>query len=445
MTIDTMFIPESPALDHGDQSLPASAIARSSRLRLLISAFACRPDRGSEPGVGWNVAREAAGHCDVWVFTRTDNRESIEAELTARPNPNLNIVYVDPPRWVMPVACRQVYVHYTMWQWFALRLARRLHAEIGFDVSHHVTYGRYCSPTFLAFMPVPMVWGPVGGGESAPSPFVREFSFKGRMFERLRACSKWMGERDPFVRRAVRKSSVALVATRETRERLETMGASRIEFLPGQTAVNADEIARLGALPPPSDAGRGVRFFSAGRLLHWKGYHLGLRAFAAMKSSDTEFWIAGEGPEKGALDLLARRLGIESRVKFLGSLSRDRAMEVMGEIDVLVHPSLHDFSPTICLEAMAAGRPVVCLDLGGPAGQVTEETGYRIRATTPERSVAGLCEVMSRLSADADLRVRLGAAGRKRVREHYTWEIKGRIYADLYVRVTAGSVRRVRA
>ena len=55
------------------------------RLRVLISAYACEPSKGSEPGMGWNVAREMAEYHDIWVLTRANNRAPIEAEMAQRP------------------------------------------------------------------------------------------------------------------------------------------------------------------------------------------------------------------------------------------------------------------------------------------------------------------------------------------------------------------------
>jgi len=52
-------------------------------LKVLLSAYACRPDMGSEPGVGWNMARELVKHYKIWVITRAENRPFIEAELTS--------------------------------------------------------------------------------------------------------------------------------------------------------------------------------------------------------------------------------------------------------------------------------------------------------------------------------------------------------------------------
>jgi hypothetical protein len=66
---------------------------------VLLSAYACEPGKGSEPGIGWNLARHLAEHHEVWVLTRTNNRPAIEAELARNPVPGLHFVYHDLPPW----------------------------------------------------------------------------------------------------------------------------------------------------------------------------------------------------------------------------------------------------------------------------------------------------------------------------------------------------------
>jgi glycosyltransferase involved in cell wall biosynthesis len=81
---------------------------------------------------------------------------------------------------------------------------------------------------------------------------------------------------------------------------------------------------------------------------------------------------------------------------------------------------------------MAAGRPVVCLDLGGPAVQVTLETGFKVPASDPEQAVDGLATAITTLAKDAGIRSRMGSAGQQRVREHFSWEVKGQQLIQLY-------------
>jgi glycosyltransferase involved in cell wall biosynthesis len=123
---------------------------------------------------------------------------------------------------------------------------------------------------------------------------------------------------------------------------------------------------------------------------------------------------------------------VAGSVTFWGVIPRWQVLEKLAECDVLLHPSLHDSGGWVCLEAMAAGRPVVCLDLGGPALQVTEDTGIKVPATSPEQVVSDLAAAMMQLAEDPDLRIRLGVAARQRVQEHFNWDKKGLFMAKLY-------------
>jgi glycosyltransferase involved in cell wall biosynthesis len=401
-------------------------------MKILLSAYACEPGRGTEPGVGWNAAWEIAKYHEVWVLTRPDDgREAIEAELQRHPNPNLHFVYFTLP--IFGSLWRQgssiaFLIHYYFWQIQAFLVARRLHQEIGFDLAHHVTFVRHSSPSFLALLPIPLIWGPVGGGESAPAPFWQDFSFRNKVYEILRSGIRWVGERDPFARMTAQRSAIVRVTTEDTAIRVRQMGAKQVEVFP-EASLTTEEIDRLIQCDSNSTA---VRFISMGRLLHWKGFHLGLRAFAQAAIPDAEYWVLGEGPERQRLEDLAAALGIADRVKFLNRLPRDEALQKLGSCTALVHPSLHDSGGWVCLEAMMAARPVLCLDLGGPAVQVTAQTGFKVDAHDPESAAKGLAAAMVRLANDPELRLSMGRAGQVRVKEFYNWEVRGHQICQLY-------------
>lgn len=405
-------------------------------MKILMSAYSCEPNRGSEPGVGWNVVREVAKHHEVWVLTRPDESGAlIEAELSLNPVQNLHFVYFTLPiwgggwKWGSNGAMQ---LHYYLWQIQAYFVARRLHSEIGFDIVHHVTFVKYSSPSFLSLLPVPFIWGPVGGGESAPKAFWQDFSFRGKVYETLRNLARSVGEVDPFARLTARRSTLVRVTTEDTAERVRKMGATNVQVF-SESGLSDQEIKRLAQCPIPDNST--VRFISMARLLHWKGLHLGIRAFASANLPNAEYWILGEGPELERLQNLAQELGVAKSVKFWGKLHRNETLQKLGECVALIHPSLHDSGGWVCLEAMAAGRPVVCLDLGGPGVQVTDETGIKVPAHTPDRAVQGLACAIARLANDSHLRLRMGQAGQEWVSQSYSWEAKGHSLAMLYEKI----------
>ncbi len=404
------------------------------RLKILISAYACEPGKGSEPGVGWNIAKHMARYHDVWVLTRKSNAPAIEADLLNDPCSNLHFLFYDLPGWVRwwKKGARGVQLYYYLWQIGIYFIARRCNRELRFDVIHHATFVKYWAPSFLSLLPVPFVWGPVGGGESAPRQFWKDFHIKGNLYERMRNMARWLGEHDPFVRSTARHSSLALATTRETADRLSLLGLKRIKVV-GESSLSKVDLQQLPA-PAPSH-GSPFRFISISRLLHWKGIHLGLRAFAQANIPSSEFWIVGDGPDRQRLETLARDLSISDRVQLWGSLSRHETMGKLRQCHVLVHPSLHDSGGWVCLESMAMGRPVICLDLGGPGGQVTQETGFKIAPRSPAQAVSDIANAMKSLFLDRDLLARMGQAGQERIRQEYTWDRKAEELNTIYEEV----------
>lgn len=412
-------------------------------MKVLLSAYACEAGRGSEPGVGWNTAWELAKHHEVWVLTRPDDgRPAIEAALAETPNPNLHIVYFTLPIlggfWQWGSAA--FVLHYYLWQIQAYFVARKLHRQIGFDIAHHVTFVRYSTPSFIALLPIPFVWGTVGGGEAAPAPFWKDFSLRAKVYEVLRTLAHRVGELDPFARMTARRSAICQVTTEDTAIRVRKMGGQTVKVVP-EASLPTSDIEQLAQCPILHQDTSSIRFISMGRLLHWKGFYLGLRAFAAANLPDAEYWILGEGVEQANFQQLADDLGISHQVKFWGRLPRPETLKCLGECHVLIHPSLHDSGGWVCLEGMAAGRPILCLDLGGPGVQVTPETGIKIPAHTPEQAVTDMAQAMRKLAQDRDLRLSMGQAGRKLVQERYSWVAKGHQITQLYENVLGQSTR----
>ena len=133
-----------------------------------------------------------------------------------------------------------------------------------------------------------------------------------------------------------------------------------------------------------------------------------------------------------SLKKLARSLGVENRVKFWGRLPREQALDKLRQCHVLVHPSLHDSGGWVCPEGMAAGRPIICLDLGGPAARVPTSAGFKIPAHNPNQTTKDIATAMKQLAQDADFREQMGAAGKQAVRQSLSWSAKGQHLIELY-------------
>lgn len=423
----------------GDGLTAVAEHERGKRLKVLLSAYSCIPNFGSEPGVGWNNVKEISKLHDVWVLTMSEFRETIEAELEQNPMPNVHWSFVEIPKilltgWKKGERGRRI--HYMLWQIWAYRAAKRLHEQVQFDIAHHVTFVSYWTPDYVSLLNIPFVWGPVGGGDSTPLPYYPTLSWKSRITELIRDTFRFTSERlDPYVGKTARHAAIGLATTEATADKMRKLGAVDVRIM-SECALTSETISALQEQSVDYDK-RPFRVVSVGRLIGWKGYHLGIEAFARMHQQvpDSEYWIIGTGTELESLKSLTAKLGAESYIHFTGFLPREDVLQKMSAAHVLLHPSLHDTGSWVCLEAMAAGLPVVCLRLGGPATIVNDETGIRVSGAGPHQSIDEIASALARLGQDPTLCRQMGEAARRRVNEHFSWMHTGdtfdRIYSEL--------------
>jgi len=401
-----------------------------------MSAYACEPNKGSEPGIGWNWACRAARCHDVWVFTRANNRPSIEDELLKNEHPNLHFIYHDLPEWARfwKKGGHGVYLYYLLWQVTALPKARRIHDQIRFDVGHHVTFGAFRQPTFLATLNIPFVWGPISGGERAPFSFYRSFGPLGVIKQGLREAINRLTWWNPAVRSTAARARLILAATPASAAVLPRWARARAIIVP---AMGYD-----GTLPPSRprhESNDSIRVLFVGRLVYWKGVRLALEAIAPLVSEmpTITMTIVGDGPDRTNLETLATRFRIDQSVRFLGNLSRSDVLELYAQHDIFVFPSLQDSGGFAVLEAMAAGLPVVCLDVGGPALALSEATGICVPAHRPAQTIMDITVAIRRLAQDARLRADMGAASQLRVMEVFSWQLLDKRLNEWYHEATS--------
>lgn len=413
-------------------------------LRVLISAYACEPFKGSEPGVGWNWVLQIARFHEVWVITRQNNRASIERMSDEEPMPNAHFVYIDLPPWARfwKKGARGVHFYYYLWQLYAYFAARKLHKTVEFDVGHHVTFVSDWSPSFLCLLPFPFVWGPVGGSTNwAPLRFWSEFGLRGFVYEAIRTAAILAGRYlDPLVWLTRKKASWIITMSEAAVSGFPAWSRSKVLPL-GNVGFSLEELPknfRLLSEPSKNDEHRDPIFLSAGRLVHWKGYSVLLKACAEIRrrGGRLELWIAGNGPDEPRLRRLTTKLGIQDCVKFLGFLpDRNSVFDHLACCDVFVMPTFHDGPPVIFLEAMAMGKPVICLDLGGASELITPACGVKLQALSLRQVIDDLAQAIRTLGEDGDLRARLGAAGRRRAEMDFNWNKKGDVLTDLYEKI----------
>lgn len=165
--------------------------------------------------------------------------------------------------------------------------------------------------------------------------------------------------------------------------------------------------------------------FTPARLHTQKGHRYLLEA--ATLVPDACFVLAGDGPERSALEQQARELGIHERVRFLGQ--RQDVPQLLSLCDLFVLPSLYEGLPLSVLEAMAAGKPIVATRIGGTDEAIADgATGLLVAPGKPDE----LASAIRTLLADRPLAARLASAAFAHARQEFSADLMVRNVSAVY-------------
>jgi glycosyltransferase involved in cell wall biosynthesis len=363
-------------------------------MRVLLSAYACEPDKGSEPEVGWQRALHMLAYADeVWVLTRSNNRKVIEAN-PLNHAPGLHFIYYDLPGWVVKLKKMNWFLpfYFMLWQWGAYRLAALHNQNKPFDCVYHVTFASMQSGSFMGRLGIPFVIGPIAGGERAPLRLRCSMPIRGKARELLRDLGILFQRYSPVARPAFAAAERIYVTTEDSLFLVPSQWRSKtaVHLAIATSGCNEQKDARqLPAIP---------RFVFAGNLIYLKGLHLAIRALAETRETipGSTLTLIGSGEAEEWLRATADRLGITHAVEFVGRVPRSQLVNSFAGYTALVFPSLHDSGGMVVLEALSQGLPVVCLDLGGPGIIVNETCGIVVSTADADeaRTVAGIANAM---------------------------------------------------
>lgn len=397
-------------------------------MRVLLSAYACAPDRGSEPYVGWTWARSIARFAEVHVLTQGYCRPLIERALQREPLENVNFHYFDPPGWTAgwESGGRALRLHAYLWQLLVSPVARALHSRYAFDVVHHLTFAGLSYPPGVAVLDAPFLWGPVGGLRS-PDSLRAALRPAALLEERVHDVALAASRVNPLTRRAARTARTVLALPR-------TMLPPTVN---GRAMATGNIFIDTSVVRPPPERGMRngtLRIVSLMRMLYLKGGDLGLEALMELRRRgvSAEWTLVGDGPERARWECLARELGLAPHVRFTGWRSRAGALEELGRADVLLHPSFREGWSGAVLEAMSAAIPVVCLDWGGPGHIVGHGTGIAVPVNgTRAGIIDGIADALERLR-DPVLRADMGESARQRARAVFSIDGLDRTVERIY-------------
>lgn len=227
-----------------------------------------------------------------------------------------------------------------------------------------------------------------------------------------------------------RFAAVAVVSEAlQTTLRLAGFDAAKLRLIPNgidvtpfqQAAAHAEAIARSSSA---------LRVGLVGRLSPEKGVDVFLKAAALVlrEQAEVQFVIAGDGPEREALQALAAHLGIAQQVNFLG---RSETMpELLASLDLVVSASRFEGLPMTILESMASGRPIIATTVGEIP---TVLDGGRAGMLVPPEDNIALAQAMLALLRSPELRQTYSRQAALRVAAHFSADRMTAHYLEMYI------------
>ncbi|MBK8565407.1 MAG: glycosyltransferase family 4 protein [Saprospiraceae bacterium] len=403
--------------------------------KILITAYAVNPKKGSEDGIGWNIIRHLAHHSEVTAITRRNNREHIEGFLQAHPLPagtSLRFEYFDLPRWAAfwKKGERGALAYHYLWHlgvvFFVLR------KKLEFDIAHHLNFNSDWTPSFLWLLGKPYVWGPIGHHPKIPMDFIKPYGKKALLADRLRWCVKcWFWNFDPFLHIA-KRTAAKVIGLNSAVQRVLRLPSNRVARIP----AIASELPDFDAVSDDK-----FRVLSVGRFVPLKGFDVTIRAFAQFFHSQNktaqarlELVLIGKGPERERLQAMADQVGLPTQaVRFVPWVERVELPRFFASAKCFLFPS-HEGGGMVVAEAMGYGLPVFCFDNEGPGENVDDGlSGVKVPyALGYQGAIDAFAEALGKLFQDPDWCELLSTAARQRYLNHFTWEKKAASIAAVY-------------
>jgi glycosyltransferase involved in cell wall biosynthesis len=418
-------------------------------MRILIVAFSCAPNRGSESKVAWNWLKSLAEQShELIVLTPPRDREPIAAATQSAHLERISFRYIGNARHETLAHKSRflLQLYYIYWQWCARRSALRIAREKALDVVHAITIGGVRFPAFLGGVAEQFVLGPIGGGETAPIRLTDAMGLRVALVERLRHAANWINRYDPFMRATFKAADVVLVTSTESAMAIPRRYRSKC-IVQLQIGIDEREIAQT-PLTRENLNGRPFRILYAGRHIHWKGMEFGFRAFAKLLQycPNANLSLTGGGPAELRWRALAAELGVANRVAWLGWGKYEDLPRVYRAHHALLFPSLHEAAGMVVVEAFAAGLPVICFNLGGPGVLVDDRVGRAVNVSAANygEAVDGLSGAL-RSVADLDPGGyrQLSANALERARSLVWDRVVDGVYGDLQAPARLGSTNAV--
>lgn len=396
-------------------------------MKILMITWACDLEDVSEPGVSAKWVKEISKDHEVTVFSisKPERFGCVKEQF-----PNLQVIEWKDI-WVPKFLERFraiVKPGYLPYYFKARSFLKDFLKENDFDIIHHLSPFAWRYPSPAVGLGTPLVKGPVAGGLKTPTGLIASSSERNGLSKLLRGTDGLRIQYDPVLRNAYAKIDHVLMAAPYVKTLLSNLAikSSSIEVEHGLSELPNIEMV-------PKRGNTKVELLFVGRVIPTKGLFFALKGFAksdAIKSS--HFTVVGDGEDLQRCKDEALKLGIESKVSFLGWCPRVEVEKHYQNADIFLFPSFREPTGGVLLEAMSYGLPSITCSYGGTDYMIDETCGIKVSPKSEDGFVMGLTEAIDKLVNDIELLDTMSIAARNRAVNYFSWNDKRERMTEIY-------------
>ena len=407
-------------------------------MKILLSAYACEPNKGSEPGVGWNWATRLAEKCEVVVITRRNNRVVIEEAIKEKKLLNIKFYYFDVSGYFLKLKNKipgGVSLYYKLWQKKVLDFAKSVQEKEHCDIVHHITYNEFRTPGELYKLGIPYVWGPIGGGQLFNKVFCHAY-FRKRdvIFEYLRnVYTVFLGKHSKTIKEVERQASAIVIADCSTYNLLKLDGVYRL-------FETAYDLNRNPIKPVYRKNGR-IKLLWVGNIIPRKGLKLLIEALGESTYRNFELDVIGDGKDKENCIELAAKYGLSNQISFHGKMDYNAVNAMYDNADLFLFTSIRDTSGNVVIEAMSHGLPTIAFNHHGVSEIVCSNSGTLVPIESYKQIKTSFVEEIIRFDEDRDLIEKKGRSARKRIEDIFSWDRNVDTMLSIYENILGKGVK----
>lgn len=396
---------------------------------ILVSAFACNPYQGTEPGYGWNFSVEMSKYFIVHCLVR--EKDKVDIEEAVKKNPllyeDLNFHYVILPKLIEKLWDLNSiwwYPYYLFWQYFAFSYSKKIlkSKTAQFDFVHHITWGSLQLGTFLYKLNLDLVIGPIGGGQKTPKQLLKYLGTGVYLEFTRNFMSRLMTRFNPACIKSVRKAKYILCSNEDTfklaikiRKHDDGVFFFPDTILPSWLIEESQKREKTFN----SDF---TKILWIGRFLPRKGLELAIETILKVRNAKIEVTFVGDGEYFEKIQKIVREKNLESIITFKGKVPFNEVADWYSQSDVLLFTSYRESGGVQLLEALALGLPVICLNIHGARQIVPKQASIKVELS--DDNAQKLADAIE-LFHSSNLKEKVFMADyAKNYAQRQTWEVK---------------------